>query len=169
MTKFWEKLNIKKLSKNKHIIFALVIVLLCGLVIIFTSTKSSSDNSEKQVTTAASSSSALEYASAVAANLQEMIGAVNGVSNAKVVVVVESSPVIHYLTEESSQEQSAIVYYKQGSNYQPVAVAEFLPKITGILVVAKGVDNLTIKYNLLNAISAVYNLDISSIDILEGK
>lgn len=165
-----------KFLKNKHIAIPLVIVLMCIAVwlcfgSIFSKpsgqSKSSSNSSQQQYNS--SGSDALDYANSVASNLQNVINNVKGISGAKVVVVVESSPTINYLTEETGDGKQVIVYDKQGSNYKPVATCQFLPKITGVLVVAKGVENLNIRYNILNAIAAVYNVNVSNIEILEGK
>lgn len=169
---FIGKIKANKFLKNKHIVRTAVIALLCIVVLLvvscFSSTKPKTENTLN--TTSVSNSSAIEYANLVSSNLQNIVNNIKGISNARVMVVVEESPTIKYLTEtNSSSGEVTIVYDKQGSTYRPVAIAELLPKITGILVVAKGVSDLTIKYNLLNAISVVYNIDVSCIDILEGK
>lgn len=168
-----QKFKNLKLLKNKHITYTLVILLCCIALLIAVSgftkkSKTVQDNSSTSLQSVQQSSSAIAYANAVSSNLQNIINSVKGISNAKVLVVVTESPTIKYLTEETNGN-TAIVYNKQGSSYQPVAIAEFLPKITGILIVANGTTNLAVKNNLLNAISAVYNVDISRIDILEGK
>lgn len=168
-TNIFEKIKLKNLFKNKHITRAVIIGLLCVVVLIAISSFSSTSSNKKTSQSISTSSSALDYANSVAQDLQEILNSVKGVKNAKVIVVVEESPTVKYLTETSSSGESVVVYDKQGSSYTPVAVAEFLPKISGVLVVAKGVSDLSVKYNLLNAISTVYSIDVSKIDILEGK
>lgn len=170
------KQKFAKFLKNKHIAIPLVIVLMCIAVwLCFGTVFAKSSASKKQSITNTgqqydiSSNEALNYANQVASTLQNAINNVKGVSGAKVVVVVENSPIINYLTEEGADSKQVIVYDKQGSNYKPVATCQFLPKITGVLVVAKGVQDLNIKYNILNAIAAVYNVNVSNIEILEGK
>lgn len=170
-TSFLTKLKTKISFKNKNIIISFVVILVCVLALMFCGTLGQKNSSEQEQSSAEKTNetcSALEYANQVGANLCEIINNVKGLSNAKVVVVVESSPIVNYLTDKN-QDGEAIVYIKNGSKYEPAVVSQFLPKITGILVVANGISNLEVKYNLLNAISAVYNVDISSIEILEGK
>ena len=169
------KEKLAKIFKNKHIAIPLVIALMCiALLICFGSfgTKNKTSNrtatSQTQSSTSASFD-ALKYADEVAASMQSAINCIKGISNAKVIVVVESSPTMEYLTEDDGQGGKVLVYDKQGSTYKPIATCQFLPKITGVLVVAKGVSDLQIKYNILNAISAVYNVNVSNIEILEGK
>lgn len=155
--------------KNKNILIFFCVIIAIAIVLLgFGNNKKTSTNKTQENTQITYTFDALEYSNQVGANLQNIINNVKGVSNAKVVVVVSQSPKIEYLTEQSDKG-CAVVYFKNGSTYQPVVVTQFLPQITGVLVVANGVSNLQIKNNLINAISSVYNLNISCIDILEGK
>lgn len=166
LSKIKQKLNVK--NKSKIIICAIVLIVVVAIVMCLptANNKTNKASTNSQQTT---SFNALEYTNQVSQNLQSAINSIKGISNAKVVVVVQQSPEIKYLTEQKNTDQNIIVYYKNGTTYSPAIVTEFLPKITGILVVAKGVDNLQIKNKLINAISAVYNINVSCIDILEGK
>ena len=159
----------QKIPLKKNTFIAICVGLICVIVLFFSFPKS---KNKSQTNTNQPSTNytfdALEYANQVSKNLQDIINNVSGITNAKVVVVVKQSPIFEYLTEKDNTDGS-VVYYKNSSNYQPVVVTQFLPEIQGILIVAKGVSNLQIKNNLLNAVSAVYNLNISCIDILEGK
>lgn len=151
--------------KNKNILLVICIVIVCVVVVLFTTNTSTKqkDNQSQQYTF-----DALSYADSVSKNLEETLSSVKGISNVKVVVVVEQSPQTEYLLEGKSDEQ-VVSYFKNGSTYEPVVVTQFLPKITGILIVAKGTNDLALKNKLLNAISVVYSVNISCIDILEGK
>jgi stage III sporulation protein AG len=92
------------------------------------------------------------------------------IDNVKDKAWFDSSNVVYGECDESDTQYKTVrIVFKNGSTYQPVVVTQFLPQITGVLVVANGVSNLQIKNNLINAISSVYNLNISCIDILEGK
>ncbi len=171
-SKLLSKISNIKILKNKHIRLAVIIILVCIAVLLalssFTKKKTTNNTANKNQSLQTVDSSALNYANQVSKTLEGIINNIKGISNAKVVVVVSESPKMEYLTEDEG-DKKVIVYDKQGSSYKPVAVVEFLPKITGILIVAKGTNDLSLKNNLLNAISAVYNVDISCIDILEGK
>lgn len=150
---------------KKHICIVVCILLLCIMIWFSFKPEQNTATKSEQPTQVFDS---LEYANQVGANLQSIINNISGISNAKVVVVVEQSPKLEYLTEETTNGK-VVVYNKSGSSYEPVIITQFSPQIKGILVVAKGVNNLQLKNNLLNAISAVYNINISCIDILEGK
>ncbi len=159
------KIKQKIYQQKKHIVIIACIILLC-IVVWFSFKPTDGTSAEDNEIT--QTFDALEYANQVGSNLAEIINNVSGISNAKVVVVVEQSPKVEYLTEEATNSK-VVVYNKNGSNYEPAIITQFLPQIKGILVVAKGVNNLQLKNNLLNAISAVYGINISCIDILEGK
>lgn len=167
---FFKKLLGIKIFKNKHVKVAIIILLVCiaGLIFVSAVVPLNTDaKTEKQNST--SQFSASSYAKEVQNNLEEVLGNVKGLSNVKVLVVVESSPTIKYLTIDNNGEIQ-VVYNKQTStSSSPAIVGEMLPKITGILIVAKGTNDLRLKNNLLNAISATYGVDIAKIDILEGK
>ena len=158
-----------KLFQNKHIRLAIIILFVCIAALIFLSTFSSKESKEQNLTNTQITSSALEYSKSVSDNLKDILSSVKGLSNVKVTVVVESSPTIKYLTVEAGDNTSVIYSKQSSSSGSPVVVAELLPKITGILIVAKGTNDLKLKNNLLNAISATYGVDIAKIDILEGK
>lgn len=161
----FSKIRQKFPQYKKHIGIIICIILLC--IMVWISFKPTNDTT-KETQQSTQTFDALEYANRVAQNLEETINNISGISNAKVVVVVEQSPKIEYLTEETTSGK-VVVYNKSGSTYEPVMITQFSPQIKGILVVAKGVNNLQLKNNLLNAISAVYGVNISCIDILEGK
>ncbi len=166
-----KKEKFSKFFKNKHIVLPVVIALMCIVVVLFISSisGSSSKTTTQETTQLQSSNTALSYAAEVSSTLQDAINCISGVSNAKVVIVVESSPTSIYLTDTDSAGNTVVVYNKQGSNYSAIEVCQMLPKITGVLVVAKGVTDLAVRYNIINAIAAVYNLNVSCIEILEGK
>lgn len=161
----FSKIRQKIPQYKKHIGIVVCIILLC--IMVWLSFKPT-NNTTKEVQQSTQTFDAIEYANQVAQNLEDVINNISGISNAKVVVVVEQSPKIEYLTEDTTNGK-VVVYNKSGSSYEPVIITQFLPQIKGILVVAKGVNNLQLKNNLLNAISAVYGVNISCIDILEGK
>lgn len=166
---WFSKIKEKFSLKNKNILISVIIVIVCVVALI-----SMSNLSTQQSNTSSTSKNnnatfdTLEYANQVSQNLTQIINNVKGVSNAKVVVVVSQSFKTEYLTE-TSQDGQTVVYIKNGSSYEPAIITQIQPTITGILVVAKGTNNLQVKNNLLNAISAVYNVSVSCIDILEGK
>ena len=164
-----ERIRNIKIFKNKHIKIAVIILLVCIASLLFFSSVSLPKKEQQSATKIQTQSSALEYSKEVGANLQEILSGVKGLTNVKVSVVVESSPTLKYLTIQNGENVSVVFDKQSSTTNSPVVVAEMLPKITGILIVAKGTNDLKLKNNLLNAISATYGVDIAKINILEGK
>lgn len=164
-----ERIRNIKIFKNKHIKIAVIILLVCIASLLFFSSVSLPKKEQQSATKIQTQSSALEYSKEVGANLQEILSGVKGLTNVKVSVVVESSPTLKYLTIQNGENISVVFDKQSSTTNSPVVVAELLPKITGILIVAKGTNDLKLKNNLLNAISATYGVDIAKINILEGK
>ncbi|MBQ8468759.1 MAG: hypothetical protein IJ542_03270 [Clostridia bacterium] len=167
-----DKLKSSKMFKNKKVVYAFVISLLVVAAAIclssFSNKQVKQNKTTEQSEAAAVSSLTLQYSKEVSSSLQNLLMSVDGLSNVKVVVIVESSPKIEYLFTGAEQNQT-VVYDKQSSVSRPAVVRELLPKINGILIVARGANNVSLKNKLMIAISATYGVDISRIDILEGK
>lgn len=168
-----EKLKSSKLLKNKFVIRTLIGLLCIAALLIFASTYFGKTSSKKQIAQTTQqqvsySCSVLDYSQKVSDQIESLLSNVGGLSNVKVVVVVESSPEIKYLVSGSG-ESATIVLEKQSSSSKPVVTLELAPKIKGILIVAKGTNNLILKNKVISALSATYSVDISKIDILEGK
>lgn len=126
------------------------------------------------------SCSAEEYCKGVENRLNNILASVKGVGSVEVFVMVDSSPTIKFLEETSITEtgkgddntksiQTKIVMSKNGNITMPVVVVEQLPKITGVLVVAKGAKDVKLKTTLINVISSVLSVNVSNVEVLEGK
>lgn len=165
MGKFTDKLpNLKKLFANKKIIIYLIVaVLLVIAILIFSSSFTNEKTSSNTLSTTNKSSTS--YAESLESRIEDLLSSVNGVTSAKVVVYVEASTKKEYLTNSAGD----IVTTKDSSGTCPVIKEEILPKIAGILICYGGTKDVATKNNILRAISSTFNVDISKIDILEGK
>ena len=94
--------------------------------------------------------------------------------------MVDSSPEIKFLEEQNSSStqngensiesiQTTIVMAKDGSVTSPIVTIELLPKITGVLIVASGASDIKLKTTLINATASVLSVNISNVEVLEGK
>jgi len=70
---------------------------------------------------------------------------------------------------KSSTTTSSAVFVKDGTITRPVVKIEKLPKIIGVLVIAKGAGDLKMKTTLTNIISSVLDTNISNVEVLEGR
>lgn len=172
--KFFSKIGEKlKLGKNLKTIIAVVLSVIV-VAIFFSSFKSKSVKTNQ--TSTKTSSLIIEYCKEQENRLEQVLENVKGISNVKVFVYVDESPTIKYLEEKNestSDKQSSFttttVLVKNGSITQPVVVVEVAPKIKGVLLIAKGAGDLKIKTTLTNIISSVLGINISNVEVLEGR
>ena len=118
----------------------------------------------------------LSYVDKIENKLVNVLGSVKGCNSVKVMVVtdVSESDNIAMKNEEktttagnsTSQEP---IYEKSGSTETPYVTSKSYPKITGVLVVASGAGDPNVKLKIINAIVAVLGVDVSKIEVLEGK
>lgn len=165
---------LKKL-KIKNIKTIIVCVLFVVILIIFASSFQTK-KSTKTTNTTQSSLSALEYCKEQENRLEYVLKSVKGISNVKVFVMVSESPEIVYLENQTTSGDlskntttSSAVFVKNGTITQPVVKIEKLPKIIGVLVIAKGAGDLKMKTTLTNIISSVLGTNISNVEVLEGR
>jgi stage III sporulation protein AG len=62
------------------------------------------------------------------------------------------------------------VYEEGGSGVKkPIVVKELMPKVQGVLVVAQGVNEPTVKENIVNSVRVLLNVPIHKIQVVEGE
>lgn len=170
---FFETFKKIKIKNFKTIIVCVLFVI---ILLIFASSFKTK-NTSKTHTSTQSSLSALEYCKMQENRLEYVLKNVKGISNVKVFVMVNESPEIVYLENKTSSggESNAssittsAVFVKNGSITQPVVKIERLPKIIGVLVIAKGAGDIKMKTTLSNIISSVLCTNISNVEVLEGR
>ncbi|MBP0724415.1 stage III sporulation protein AG [Bacillus sp. RG28] len=127
-----------------------------------------------------SSNNIIEYEKKYEQQLKDTLGNIAGVKDVTVVVNVDSTEKKVYQVnetnrtqtteeidkqggkrniEDQSQEQSLVIV-NDGSKGSPVLVQTEMPKIRGVLVVAKGAENLVIKHMIREAVTRL--LDVPS-------
>ena len=182
---FFEKLKLSfinigdrlKSKSNKIKIFISALLILIILLIFFSSFKTGKKTNNVETI---NNASWMEYCEKQENRLKYVLGQIKGLENVNVFIMTESSPTIKYLEETKTENvvkeqntttsiETKIVMSKDGSMTTPVVVVEVLPKITGVLIVAKGVNNSKLKATLINSVSAILDVKVSCIEILEGK
>ena len=166
---------VSRLSNFKHFKTIFVVFLSIIVVVIFASSfkRKTVKNSSSSTKT---SSLAIEYCKSQENRLEQVLENVKGISNVKVFVMVDEGPTLRYVEDSSksdSQNNNTIttttVIVKNGTISQPIVVVETLPKIKGVLVIAKGAGNIKTKSMLTNIISSVLCINISNVEVLEGR
>lgn len=117
--------------------------------------------------------------------LETVLSNIKGAGKVSVMITYESSSEVvcantvqtetNTITEKSEnggiKESETIVENKSpvtigsGSGENPLVIIEKEPKIKGVIVVAQGADNLTVKLNLQKAVETVLQVTPSQVDI----
>lgn len=130
-----------------------------------------------------------EYENSYETQLAEILETVIGVGQVQVMVNLDSTPEIvveknresrttstqetdkeratRNQSEQSLQEQTLVL--KDSKQEQPVVLKTLKPKVRGVLVVAKGAENVQIKAWILEAVQKVLDVPVYKISILPKK
>ncbi len=109
------------------------------------------------------------YVSSLEAKLEKAISGIEGVKNAKVVISVNGAVEKVYQKDEKSVTENGrttVTASTVFSGGKPIQIGEKYPEICGILVVLKGANDLSVKMNVLDAVTAVFDISCDKIRII---
>lgn len=72
-------------------------------------------------------------------------------------------------TTESKTDNVSPVIIQQDGKDTPLIVKELAPDVLGVVVVAEGADNVSVRINLLQAVQTLLNVDSNKIEIFTMK
>ena len=155
-----EKWSLKGLISKFKIEYLLILVFAVVLLIIFTG--GSSNDEVKQVSTIDN------YVEALENKLSLALSKIDGAGKVSVVISVESGMQTVLATEKTTEngvtrEEPFTVGGKT------VVIKETYPEITGVLIVAKGANNLSTKVAIINATAALLDIESNKIQVLPMK
>jgi stage III sporulation protein AG len=129
-----------------------------------------------------------EYENLYETQLRDMLSNVIGVGDVEVMVNLDSTPELvveknhesrssttqetdkeRATRNQSDQSKNDQVIIIQGKQQQPVVVKTLKPKVRGVLVVAKGADNIQVKAWITEAVNKVLDVPVYKISILPKK
>lgn len=180
--KKWIKWDFSFISKYKKIMIPLVMLIVLGLLYLYTNNLNTSHSTK--------SSSELSYTTAVAyqkdleSRLKNILGSIKGAGKVEVMVTIDGSPELKFATnveEKTTTTTSSggsenktvsvvtnpIILNVKGEE-QPLVLMEILPKVRGVVVVAKGASDTKVKLQMLQAVQALLDVTSDKIDIIEG-
>ncbi len=167
--------RVKKI-KNKEIIIGLVIIAV--VVVIYSNIASASEAEE--VVTAESAVSTGGITDGIEERLSEILSMVEGAGNVQVMVSYETTSTLvaavtteSYTTESNgsvvtTSTETPLILTVNGDE-ELVILQEVMPEIVGIIVVAEGGDDISVKIDIINAIQTVLNVNANQIVIFAGK
>lgn len=179
-TKFNLISKIPFLNKIKSIkgIEWIVISLACVLVFIIYFSMSANENNSSSTVTAVSSSS--QYAKELEDKLCNVLSNVAGAGNVSVMVTLECGTEIKVATSKEERTNTSagtnnntqsvtIVESPVIVGKEPLVLMEILPKVKGVIVVAKGANNVNVRLELLRAVQALIDVSANQVEIFVGK
>ncbi len=175
--------KLKDLLKNKNNLY---IILVLGILILIASNLLFSQNPKQEKQTKAQTP-VTQDTSAQEKRLEEILSKVKGAGAVAVMMTYDSGPekitVQNAKATQSSQEEpqtqggmkktgettndTQTVMVTEGGQSQPFVSKEIEPKIRGVLVVADGAGDSSVKMDLTNAVASVLDVPYHRIQVLQ--
>ena len=112
---------------------------------------------------------AQDYASLLSARLECVLSSIEGAGEVDVFVHVRSDGERVIAMQESVSADGTIVSEPVLVGGDVVVLEEKKPEITGVLVVAEGAADLSVRFSLLEAVASVLDIDQSIIKVYQGS
>ena len=104
------------------------------------------------------------YVSSLENKLQSVISGIKGAGKSSVVITVNGAISSVVAVEENGRKTTTVSTVMSGG--KPVILGEKYPEIAGVLVVAKGADDITVKMAILNAVTVALGVNCNKVQIL---
>jgi len=139
---------VEKLKNIKHIEIYITIIFAIVLMLIFFSSNDSKKVNSHKNTNITQETTISSYISNMENKLEDILSQVQGASNVNVMITLDMS---------GSTVKDNII---QTSDF---------PKVKGVVIVAKGVNNTSVRMNVLKAVQAVIDISSGRIEILSSN
>ena len=112
--------------------------------------------------------------------LEDILSKISGAGKVEVMIVFENTfekiiaKDINTSTNDQSDKNlreidSTTVMKKEGNKQVPFVVKEMIPTPKGVLVVADGANNASVKTDIKNAVKTVLNIGVHKVEVLPRK
>jgi len=155
--------KIKKIKGIEYVIIALIGLLIVFLIFsdgIFSNSKKKSEDDVSA------------YVSSLENRLEKTLSEVYGAGKVNVAITVNGSNKTVIATDATTVKDGNKLQITETPvmvGGKVVVLSEEYPEITGVIIVASGADNITVKLDLLNATTTLLSVDESKVQILKGK
>lgn len=169
-----------KLKKIKHFELIVIAIFCAILLLIYFSTFTSSNSQKNTLTTLTTE----EYAEYLENKLCNVLTHISGAGKVKVMITLECGVEYIYATnttEETTSQTSngntttkttkkdEVLLVSVSGKSSPIILQENLPKVGGVLVVASGAKNISVRLELQKAVEALLEVNSKDIEILVGE
>ena len=141
---------VEKLKNIKHIEIYITIIFVIILILIFFSSTSTNNkpNSYNKTTPTIQDNSVTTYVSNIETKLEDILSQVQGAGKVNVMLTLD----MNSTTIKDNEIQM-----------------NTFPQVKGIIIVADGVENTSVKMNILKAVQAVIDISSGRIEILKSN
>lgn len=171
-----------RIKKVKHFEFILVGVFALAAVLIFFNWGGSFGSGDKTDADDNQYISASDYCLQTESKLGRILSTVKGAGSVEVMINFESTPerILAYIVtvnanksasgdtnfnETDNKTQSPQILNVNGQQV-PLVLKELAPKVTGVIVVSEGADNIKTRLDLINATAVLLDIDRENIIVL---
>jgi len=170
------KIDLKKLFGQIKNTKALIIIFIVGIVLLMLPTGNSEKTKE-----IAETDEFLKYQDELEQDLENIISKIKGVGSVDVMVTLEDSGNTYFAKDESenltetdsetnkSKELTHVLKGEGSSEESPLITKKTYPLVSGVLICAKGAENVQIKNNIIKAAQALLGVKTHRIEVLERK
>ena len=179
---FWDKLSIfQRLRSVKHIEVFVIIIFFVVLGIIFFSNLNLNDSSSNSTSAEFDFEN---YSSNLERKLENVISEIKGAG--KVSIMISFDGGIRYEYAKQSEEvttsstlsggtnsktttNESLVIVTQNGKSTPLIVKQIYPDVVGVVVVSSGAKDVSVKLNIISAISTLLEISDNKIEVLVGE
>ncbi|MBR1445265.1 MAG: hypothetical protein IJ583_17225 [Firmicutes bacterium] len=175
--------TLRKIFKEKKLAPSLAAAAMIGIMLMIMGGDifgSKEDKTEEKQAESINDNRNNEYEDMLERRLENIFGEIEGVGRIKVMVTVENRGEIVVDKEKNSEEENESGERGKTSqkreektvvlnNSEPLVLKENEPRVSGILIICEGGDNVEIKKSLMSAAEALLNIEVHKIEVLKMK
>lgn len=179
----------RKIFKDKKNLYNLSIILFTGILLLYFSKSFTPKKTDEKLELNNLTQDLIindSYEENLEKRLKKTLSLIEGVGQIDVLITIANSKEI-ITKDDGIKEKSVTTEQAQNGDKRqitngkeekttvkingdnPLILKEISPKISGVLIVAEGGGNITVKNNLINATKALLDVDIHKIEVLKMK
>lgn len=171
----------KELSSNKKALTFIILIGIAGILMLgfseIFSGKSKKQKTTESVIDESIAFSGQGYTDALEDKVMELIGSIDGVGKANVMITLDSAFEYRYAvtkdtttdisdpsserdggSRSQSQKEEYVYIEDENGRKQALLISQVLPKIKGVVVVCEGGDTLAVRNNVINAVTTALGI-----------
>lgn len=146
------------LSKKKNIAILYGIVIIGVLFLAFCDYTPAPQEAAPKDTTAAETKAMLE----------KVLSSIKGVGKVQVAVTFDTGTEVVPLENTRNEERTAVIL-GSGKDARVAAQKEIMPRVRGVIVVAEGGENQSVRAAILAAVRALYDVPLNNVAVFAAK